>query len=68
MEEFIIDRNKSPRESEIQIDRMAEKFQELEQKNQVPLSEEDEFHEIEDLENPPPENDDDSADAKIPPI
>ena len=32
MEEFIIDRSKSPQEIETQIDRSAEKFQELEQK------------------------------------
>ena len=51
MKEFIIDRNKSHQEIEIQIDRSAEEFQELEQKNQVPLSEEGEFHEIGDLEN-----------------
>ena len=31
MEEFIIDRSKSPQEIETQIGRLAEKFQELEQ-------------------------------------
>ena len=67
MKEFIIDRNKSTQEIETQIDRLAEEFQELEQKIQVPLSGEEEFHEFEDLDNRPPESDD-SAQVEIPPI
>ena len=66
MEEFIIDRNKSHQEIETQIDRLAEKFQELEQ-DQDTLSGENEFQEIEDLEIPPQESDD-SAPVEIPPI
>ena len=57
MKEFIIDRSKSPQEIETQIDRLAEKFQELEQ-DQGSLSEEKEFQEFGDLGNPPLESDD----------
>ena len=66
MEEFIIGRIKSHQEIETQIDLLAEKFQEL-GRNQVPMPEESEFHEFEDLDPYPPESDD-SAEVEIPPI
>ena len=66
MKEFIIDRSKSDQEIENQIDRLAEKFQEIEQ-NQVQIPEENDFQEIEDLEPYSPESDD-SVEMEIPPI
>ena len=47
--------------------RLAGKFRELEQKIPAPLSDGDEFHEFEDLEDKPPESDG-SVEVKIPPI
>ena len=66
MEEFIIDRSKSPQEIETQIGRSAEKFQELDQ-DQGSLTEEKEFQEVEDLGNPSLESDD-LVNVEIPPI
>ena len=66
MKEFIIGRSKSDQEIENQIDRLAEKFQEIEQ-NQAQIPEENDFQEIEDLEPYSPESDD-SAEMEIPPI
>ena len=66
MEEFIIGRSKSHQEIENQINRLAEKFQQLE-RNQVPMPEESEFQEVEDLDHYSPESDD-SGEVGIPPI
>ena len=66
MGEFIIDRSKSSREIETQIGRSAAKFQELEQ-NRSPLSGGNEFRELEDSGNQPPESDD-FGEVGIPPI
>ena len=66
VKEFITGRSKSTQEMGTQIGRLAGKFQELE-RNQVPTPEENEFREIEDLEQHPPESDD-SVEVEIPPI
>ena len=66
MKEYIIDRSKSDQEIENQIERLAEKFQELE-RNQVQIPEEIDFQEIEDLEPNSPESDE-SVEVEIPPI
>merc|ERR1712112_387524 len=66
MKEFIIDRSKSDQEIENQIDRLAEKFQELGRK-QVQIPEENDFQEIEDLEPYSPESDE-YEEVEVPPI
>ena len=66
VKEFIIDRIKSEQEIENQIDRLAEKFQELERK-QVQIPEENDFQEIEDLEPYSPESDE-YEEVEVPPI
>ena len=50
MGEFIIDRSKSPREIENQINRLSDKFNEIEEKLEDPVTEEEKFYDIEDLE------------------
>ena len=67
MEEFIIDRSKSPQEIETQIGRLAGKFQELEQKFRFHREEKNEFREFEDSGNRL-HGSDDSMEVGIPPI
>ena len=50
MEEFIIGRSKSPREIENQINRLSDKFNEIEEKLEDPVIGKEEFYDIEDLE------------------
>ena len=70
VEEFIIGRSKSTQEMENQIGRLAEKFQGLE-RNQAPMPWGNEFREIEDSEQHPPESDEsvgsrNSTNCKLP--